>query len=223
VIETSAESLIRVAILADSRLFCEGLRRICATDASLTVVGEADLATVREVIRRSSPNVLVADGRIDGVLPLCRDLRRDKARPWVILLAAEADEDWAVRALEAGVRGILSKTATVEDFVKATHVVHEGQVWASKTVMARIVAALATLSRGREATEALLAQRLSPREQVIVRHATSGLSNQEIAERLNLSEATVKAELTIIFRKLGVRGRGQLTARYHPQQAKAPG
>jgi DNA-binding NarL/FixJ family response regulator len=222
VTETPAKSPIRVAILADSRLCCEGLRRICAADASLVVVGEASLATAREVIRITTPDILLADGRIDGILTLCREVRRDKARPWMILLAAESDDDWAMRALEEGARGILTKTATAEDFVKATHVVHEGQIWASKTVMARIVEALATLSQETEAMQALLVQRLSSREQAIVRHAGSGLSNQEIAERLNLSEATVKAHLTNIFRKLGVRNRAQLTARYH-QTAEVPG
>jgi DNA-binding NarL/FixJ family response regulator len=215
VTETPAKP-IRVAILADSRLFCEGLRRICATDASLIVVGEASLATAREIIRTSTPDILLADGRIDGILTLCRELRRDKARPWAILLAVESDDDWAMRVLEAGARGILTKTATAEDFVKAIHVVHEGQIWASKTVMALIVEALATLARETEATQTLLVQRLSSREQAIAQHAGSGLSNQEIANRLNLSEATVKAHLTSIFRKFGVRDRAQLIARYHP-------
>jgi DNA-binding NarL/FixJ family response regulator len=158
--------------------------------------------------------MLLADGRIDGILTLCRELRRDKARPWAILLAPESDDDWAMRALEAGARGILTKTATAEDFVKAIHVVHEGQIWASKKVMALIVEALATLSRETEATQTLLVHRLSSREQAIMQHAASGLSNQEIAEQLKLSEATVKAHLTSIFRKLGVRDRSQLIARY---------
>ena len=179
VTDTPAKSPIRVTILADSRLFCEGLRRICASDASLVVVGEANLATAREVVRTTTTDILLADGRIDGILTLCRGLRRDKARPWVILLAADSDDDWAMRALEEGARGILTKTATAEDFVKATHVVHEGQIWANKTVMARIVEALATLSRETEATQALLVQHLSSREQAIVRHAGSGLSNRK--------------------------------------------
>jgi DNA-binding NarL/FixJ family response regulator len=214
VTETPAKPPIRVAILADSRLFSEGLRRICAADASLVVVGEASLATAREVIRIATPDILLADGHIAGILTVCRELRRDRARPWAILLAAESDDDWAMRVLEAGARGVLTKSATAEDFVKAIHVVHEWQIWASERVMALIVEALATLSRETEATQTLLVQRLSSREQAIVRHAASGLSNQEIAERLNLSEATVKAHLTSIFRKLGVRDRAQLIARY---------
>jgi DNA-binding NarL/FixJ family response regulator len=212
----TAESarLIRVAILSDSRLFCEGLRRILGADASLVVVGEARLSVVRGVIAATSPDILLADVQDDGV-PLYREVRRDAARPWVILLSADADDDRAVRALGAGARGIVLKTASAEDLIKAIRVVHEGQIWASNTVMARVVEAFATRADETHATETLMAQRLSRREQEIVRHTASGLSNQEVADKLGISEATVKAHLTHVFVKLGVRDRAQLSALYH--------
>ncbi|MBI1918638.1 MAG: response regulator transcription factor [Planctomycetes bacterium] len=220
---TSAAPVIRAVVVSDDRLFCEGLRRICATDPSLTVVGEANLGVVREVLRTTLPHIVVADARVDGALGLCKELQREDTRPWVVLVAAEADDDWAVRALEAGARGILPKTATAEDLVKAIRVVHEGQIWARKQTVARVVTKLATLSRMTHAAEALLAQRLSPREQEIARHVASGLSNQEIADRLSISEATVKAHLTHIFQKLGVRDRTQLAAHYHRTQLPSAG
>jgi DNA-binding NarL/FixJ family response regulator len=67
-----------------------------------------------------------------------------------------------VRALEAGARGILLETASAEDLIKAIRVVHEGQIWASKTVMARIVEAFASRAGAIHTTERLLAQRLLP-------------------------------------------------------------
>jgi DNA-binding NarL/FixJ family response regulator len=206
--------VIRVAILSDSRLFCEGLRRILSADSSLVVVGEAKRDTGPEVAHANSAHILLADARDDGTL-LYREVRRDSARPWVILLTSDADEDRAVRALEAGARGILLKAASPEHLIKAIRVVHEGQIWAGKTVMARLVETLFTRSNSALATETLLAQRLSRREQEIVKHTASGLSNQEVADRLRISEATVKAHLTHIFVKLGVRDRAQLTALYY--------
>ncbi len=206
---------IRVALVSDSRLLCEGLRRILAADSSLVIVGEAGFAAAREVVDTTSPHILLADVRSDGGLALYRGMRRDGARPWMILVRAAADEDWAVRALEAGARGILLETASAEDLIKAIRVVHEGQIWASKTVMARIVEAFASRAGAIHTTERLLAQRLSRREHEIVRHTARGLNNQEVAAQLGISEATVKAHLTHIFGKLRVRDRAQLTALYH--------
>lgn len=197
---------------------------MCVGQPSVTVVAETNVAGLREAVRTTSPHILVADVRGDGALTLCRELRKDGVRPWAILVAAEADDEWAVRALEAGARGILANSATAEDLVKAIRVVHEGQIWASKEVIGQIVEELAILSGAFHAAEALLGERLSRREQEIVRHAAGGLSNREIADRLNISEATVKAHMTHVFQKLGVRDRTQLVARYHRTLApSAPG
>jgi DNA-binding NarL/FixJ family response regulator len=206
---------IRVAILSDSRLLCEGLRRILAADSSLVVVGEAGFAAAREVLGTTAAHILLADVRSDGALARYREMRRNGARPWVILFRAAADEAGAVRALEAGARGILLESASAGDLIKAIRVVHEGQIWASKTVIARIVEELATRAGAVPTAERLVAQRLSRREHEIVRQTAGGLSNQEVAAQLGISEATVKAHLTHVFAKLGVRDRAQLTALYH--------
>ena len=185
------------------------------SDPSFVMVGEVDHTTVQELVRKESPDILVADARIDGTLALCTELRRNRTRPWVIVVDADAAPDWAARALEAGARGILAKNAPPEHLVKAIHVVHEGEIWAPKEVMARIVDDLAALSDLARTERTFLAQQLSRREQEIVRHVAAGLSNQEIADHCQISDATVKAHLTRIFQKIGVRDRAQLTARYY--------
>jgi len=212
--EASAASPIRVAILDDRRLFREGLRRVIEGDPSLVVVGDGDPATVRDLIRTAPPDILLADGRAEGTLALCAELRHRGGRPWALLLTA-ADEDWALQALEAGARGVLSQSAGAEELIKAIRVVHDGQVWAGKRVVARLLEVLAARFEASHVEQARLAQRLSPREQEIVRAAVSGLSTQEIADRLAISQATVKAHLSHIFQKLGVRDRIQLAALHH--------
>jgi len=206
---------IRVFILGDSRLFFEGLRRMLSAEPAFAVVGEADVATVRGLVRKASPDVLLADARVDGTLPLCGELRRDDGRPWVILVDADSTTEWAVRALAAGARGVLAKNATPEHLVKAVRVVHEGEIWARKEVVARVVDDLAAVSGLLHTEQALLAREVSCREQEIVHHVVSGLCNSEIADKLKISEATVKTHLTHIFRKLGVRDRAQLMVRYY--------
>ena len=205
-------SRIRTAILGDNRLFREGLKRILASEPSLIVVGEGDRAALDEFLRDPALDVLLTDTWIDGALAPSAERRRIGARPCLILLAAEADDDWAVRALKAGARGILVKSAGAEDLIKAVRLVYEGQIWARRQVLARIVEELATLSETSRTERAFPDQRLTRREQEVVHSTTGGLSNAEIADRLGISEATVKAHLTKVFQKLGLRDRLQLAA-----------
>jgi DNA-binding NarL/FixJ family response regulator len=206
---------IRIALLSDSVLFRSGLRRLLGADGSFLVVGEITAPPMREVLRSSVPQILLVDAQIAGALEICRELRLNGVRPWVILAGAVRDERWAVEALKTGVRGILPKSATVENLLKAIRVVHQGEVWASNRVVALTVSELAARSVNPGAGKLAFRERLSAREQEIVHLVVDGLSNLEAASRLGITEATVKAHLTHIFQKLALRGRAQLAARYH--------
>lgn len=209
-------SQVRVALLSDSALFRSGLHRLLGNDPLFRVVAELKAAPVREQLRGSIPHILLVDAQTEGALEICRELRLNGVRPWVIILAgADRDERWAVEALKTGARGILSKSATVETLLKAIRVVHQGEVWASKRVIALTVEELAARSVNPPVGKLAFRERLSAREQEIVQLIVGGLSNLEAANRLGITEATVKAHLTRIFQKLALRGRAQLTARYH--------
>jgi DNA-binding NarL/FixJ family response regulator len=212
---TIASTTIRVALLSESALFRSGLRRLLGTDRSFLVVGEVTAPPVRELLRSSFPQILLVDAQIAGALDFCRELRLNGVRPWVILADADRDERWAVEALKTGVRGILPKSATVENLLKAIRVVHQGELWAIKRVIALTVEELAARSVNPPVGKLAFGERLSPREQEIVQLIVGGLSNLEAANRLGITEATVKAHLTHIFQKLALRGRAQLAARYN--------
>jgi DNA-binding NarL/FixJ family response regulator len=212
---TIASTTIRVALLSESALFRSGLRRLLGTDRSFLVVGEVTAPPVRELLRSSFPQILLVDAQIAGALDFCRELRLNGVRPWVILAGADRDERWAVEALKTGVRGILPKSATVENLLKAIRVVHQGELWAIKRVIALTVEELAARSVNPPVGKLAFGERLSPREQEIVQLIVGGLTNLEAANRLGITEATVKAHLTHIFQKLALRGRAQLAARYN--------
>jgi DNA-binding NarL/FixJ family response regulator len=211
---------VRIAILSDDRLLGEGLLRIIGGEPSFVVVGEGDRPAFGPALRAAGPQVLLVDSRMEGALALCADLR-GQGGPAVIFMAAQDDDGWAMSALEAGARGILAKSAGAEDLVKAVHVVSEGQVWARRHVLAGWLEHLATGSGAVRVGEPNL-KRLSDREREVFRHAATGLSNKELAKRLAISHATVKAHLTSIFQKLGLRGRGELAAAYHGMIPPAP-
>jgi DNA-binding NarL/FixJ family response regulator len=212
---TVASTTIRIALLSDSVLFRSGLRRLLGADGSFLVVGEVTAPPVREQLRSGVPQILLMDAQIEGALEVCRELRLNGVRPWVILAGAGQGERWGVEALKTGVRGILSKSATAENLLKAIRVVHRGEVWASNRVIALTVEELAARSVNPSAGKLAFPERLSPREQEIVHLIVGGLSNLEAANRLEITEATVKAHLTHIFQKLALRSRAQLAARCH--------
>lgn len=208
-------SAIRLALLSDSGLFRSGLRRILESYRSVALVGEASGPPIRDLVRACAPHVLLVDAKIEGVLAICHELRQLGVRPRVILAGADGDDVWALQALKAGASGILAKSATVENLLKAVRVVHGGEVWASKRVLSLGVDELAARCISTGPVEPSITSRLSRREQGIAELIASGLSNQEVARRLAITEATVKAHLTHIFQKLMLRGRGQLAALYH--------
>jgi len=206
---------IRVAILSDDRLFREGLLRIVGAESSLVVVGCDDGASLDSARGAPGPDILLVDSRIKGALALCAEVRR-KGVPTVVFLAAPDDDAWASEALGAGAYGILAKNAGPEDLVKAVRAVHDGQIWARRHVIAAWMKHQAGSHAGpRRVDEALLERGLSKREREVFRHAATGLSNKELAHRLAISLATVKAHLAHIFQKLGLRGRVELAAAYH--------
>jgi DNA-binding NarL/FixJ family response regulator len=211
---------IRIAILSDDRLLSAGLLRIIVGEPSFVAVGEGDRAAFGPPLRSAGPQVLLVDSRMEGALALCADLRRE-AGPAVIFMAAPDDDRWAISALEAGARGILAKSARAKDLVNAVRVVSEGQVWAPRHVLAGWMEHLATASVAVRGSEPNL-ERLSDREREVFRHAATGLSNKELANRLAISPATVKAHLTSIFQKLGLRGRAELAAAYHGMLPAVP-
>jgi len=112
------------------------------------MAGGGDTAQVRELLRRTPADILLADARSEGALTLCTELRTGHRRPWTIVLGGDVDDEWAVRTLEAGARGILDRPAGPEDLRKAIAVVHEGQIRAPKRVISKIVGRLTTLLAG---------------------------------------------------------------------------
>ena len=193
----------RIAVVSDDRLFAEGLRRIIVADDSMVIaqsVGETDVALV--------------DARNDHAFA-CGGGLNSESGPAVIFVAAPESDDWALAALDLGVRGVLAKTATAEELITAVRAVRAGEIWAQRRVLSARIDYLSGRTEQRPAARPLLERRLSVREQQISRCTLAGCSNKEIAQRLVISEATVKVHLTHIFRKLGVRGRWELAAMYH--------
>lgn len=202
---------LRIAIVSDDRLFCESLAQLLAEDPSLAVTAYSDVLALN-VLRAGNHQIAICDARMTDALTSWATIARDGG-PHVILVGAPDDDDWAGKALTAGARGILTKTSPSTDVIKAIRIVNQGGIWACRRWLNAWVLRLAPAPPERAGEG--LNRLLSRREREVFQYAAMGMANKAVAERLEISEATVKVHLTHIFKKLGVGSRAELAAAYH--------
>ena len=204
-------ALARVIIVSDVRLYADVLTRCLLAQPGIGACFAA--ATAHEVldmaVDRALSVVLVDMGRPESA-SMVRTLQA--ARPDLVLVAfAVADSDDAVIAsAEAGVAGFVPRSASVEELVAAVHHARRGELLCSPRMMATIFRHLGS-PRNRSATSE--SDELTLREREVVALIDSGMSNKEIASRLNIEVATVKNHVHRILEKLAVRRRGEAAAR----------
>lgn len=217
---------IRVVVADDQRAVRDGLTLLVGLLEGIEVVGSApDGAEAVELARRERPDVVLMDLRmpnLDGVAATKR-VRDELPETEVLVLTTYADDRSLFPALEAGARGYLTKDAGAEEIERAIRAVHEGRTHLEASVQERLVAA-ALAAPLQPVQPPALPDGLTAREAEVLGLIASGLSNREIAERLYLSNATVKTHVNRIFAKTGARDRAQ-AVRYAFEHglATAPG
>jgi len=184
------------------------------TDSSIKVIGDAgNRAEAVKLAAREQPDIILLDLDIahESGLAFFPDLHAAASRAKVIALTGVADPEIQHQAVRAGARGILIKDHTVDVLIKAIQKVHAGEIWLERKMTAKI---LDELSRPNAASsrdpEAAKIASLTAREKEIIAIACQGLRNREVAERLFISEVTVRHHLTSIYSKLGLTDRFEL-------------
>ena len=182
------------------------------------------LFTVHEVAERSSLERSMANRRpvallldlqlpeLDGVGRVAA-LQRLRPPTKIVLLTSHPDEREGIAALKAGARGYCDREIAPDLLRKALEVVQKGEIWVGRKLIPHLLEELATLTEQQKDSPAKPDSRLdriTPRERQIVQLLSAGASNKDIAKRLNVTERTVKAHLTAVFKKLGISGRLQL-------------
>ena len=204
---------IRVVLVDDQQLIRVGFRRILETEPDIEVVGEAaNGAEALDVVHWRRPDVVLMDIQMptmDG-LEATRRLLGAPVAPAapalrvIILTTFELDE-YVFEALRAGASGFLIKNAPPEDLVAAIRSVVAGGALLSPSVTARVIGTFAHRRPGD--LDARRVDALTEREREVLVLVGRGLSNQEIAARLVVGEATVKTHVSSILGKLDVRDR----------------
>jgi DNA-binding NarL/FixJ family response regulator len=200
---------IRVLIADDQGLVRAGFRQIL-TSEGFRVVGEAgDGLEVVELARRVRPDVVLMDIRmpnVDGLEATRRILSGPEPRPRVLVLTTFDLDEYVYEALRSGASGFLLKDAPEEQLVAAIQVLADGGSLFAPSVTRRLIEEFAR----RTSTEPppALAE-LTPREHEVLRLMARGLSNQEIAAELVVSEHTARTHVGRILAKLDLRDRVQ--------------
>jgi DNA-binding NarL/FixJ family response regulator len=205
--------MIRVLLADDEELMRAGLRMMLQTQADLTVVGEA--ADGREAVRlaaATAPDVVLMDVRmpvLDGVAAT-REITAAAVNgsPRVLILTTFELDEYVFAAVRAGAGGFLLKRSPPEVLIDGIRTLASGDALLGPSVTRRLLAEFARSTPAAPAPEtARRLSRLTEREHDVLLLLGRGLSNQEIAARLHIGEATVKTHVARVLDKLALRDR----------------
>ena len=217
--------MIAVVIADDQELVREGLRMMLEAETDIEVVAEAgDGNEALAAARTHDPDVLLMDVRmpeLDG-LEATERLVRSGARARILVLTTFDLDEYVYRAMKGGASGFLLKDATREQLAGAVRTVAAGDSLLAPAITQRLIEDFCRRPPPSAAPPAA-AQDLSPRELDVFRLVAEGLSNAEIAERLVLSEATIKSHVARILGKLELRDRVQAVVLAYESGLVRPG
>ncbi len=202
----TAEKAIRILLLDDHALFRESLGRLLATEPGFDVA--AHCGTIKEalqILRQKSIDVVLLDfdlGEHDG-----REfIRLAKAQGFhgkVLVVTAGVDQGAATELIRSGISGVFLKRDSAALLAQGIRDVIAGKVWLDQEQLQLALRTEATSQENRT-------RRFTEREQQVLSRVFEGLANKEIADRIGVSESSIKATLQQLFSKTGVRTRSQL-------------
>ena len=207
---------IRILVCEEHALLQAGIRAVFAPESDITIIGETSNAREAAALTtRVFPRVVLAGSAVDA-LAIASSLRPGPGTagprgPGVIALIAPAEEKRALRALQAGARGVLHRGSSPADLVSAVRTVAAGHVWLTPPMTRRLLD-LATCAFVPDAEPDQAVGGLSPTELRILSSLAQGMCGTEIARALGVSDATVRSHVHHLLTKLGLRSRTQAVA-----------
>ena len=201
---------LQVIIVDDHRLFREGLRLILKGMNGVDIVAEAaNGIQAIELIDKLKPDIAIVDITIPQLngCNLLTVIKQKSPETKALMLTNSTDEDAIIKALMAGAKGYLSKDASVSCLLNAIKVIDNGELWVERKLIAKYFNDAANSNSVQQEPRKKANQALTPREKEVLHLLTEGKTNKEIAQKLFISEKTVKSHLNRIFKKFNVTRR----------------
>jgi DNA-binding NarL/FixJ family response regulator len=219
--------VIRALVVDDQEVVRAGFAALLETQSDITVAATAaDGAEAVRLCADHKPDVVLMDVRmpvmdgIDATRLICA--AADDDGPRILVLTTFDLDDYVYDALQAGASGFLLKDAPAETLFEAVRVVAAGEALLAPAITRRLIAEFARM-RPRQQPRPEELDALTPRETEILGLVAEGLSNHEIAERLVLSDETVKTHVSHVLGKLGLRDRAQAVVVAYESGLVVPG
>lgn len=198
---------IRVLVVDDHPIVRSGLAMAIGMDDEMQVVGEAkDGVEAVEMARSLSPDVIVMDlamPRKDGVQAIA-EICQENPQARILVLTSFAQDERIIAAIKAGASGYLLKDRLPDEVAQAIRDVYHGETVIHPLIARKLIQEIR--SEPKETGE----ETLTPREKEILLWVARGLPNKQIAQKVNISEATVRAHVSSIFSKLNLANRSQV-------------
>ena len=158
-------------------------------------------------LQETRPDIVLYDGMSSAeTFTFLARMQRSNTHTKTIILLADFSEEFIMRAAQQGAVGCLQRNASPQELIKAIYVTCDGELWLSR----RLLAKLLSIADGRSISTSSPASTLTIRQRQIVELVSTGMSNRDIAAKLFITDATVRAHLNDIFKKLGLHDRIEL-------------
>jgi DNA-binding NarL/FixJ family response regulator len=200
---------MRVVICDDQAIIRDGLELLLKLEPDIEVVGLVqDGAEALDLVARLSPDLVLMDLKMPGMngVEATRRICIDFPTVKVLVLTTFDDDEWLFDAIRAGASGYLLKDTPRTKVIEAIRGTVAGKSYLDPTVTGKILGQVASKQ---EQPKSLITDKLTEREVEVLRLVAHGFSNSEIANRLHLSEGTVRNHVSSIFSKLEVSDRTQ--------------
>ena len=208
--------MITVAIIEDNRLIREGMTGMLNDVPDVRVVLAAASAET-EHLKDSKPRVVLIDVGLEGrsSLEIARAIKQELAESEVIVMDLHPTQADVAQFVNAGVAGFILKDATFEDLVATIRSVATGARVLPPRMTGTLFSQIADAAVRRGRNEALADVRMTAREHEVIALIAEGMSNKEIAERLDIATYTVKSHVRNVMEKLALHSRLQIAAYAH--------